>query len=444
MPRGAGKLVSGFFMRGILPGIFWGLLLVATAARGATFSLGIDELEKSNFAALRGLHVGLVTNPSGADSRGRSAIDVLYHAGPTHGFRLVKLFGPEHGIDGLTPAGKPFNATRDPHTRLPVYPLFQTAHGDYRHPSAEQFAGLDAVVYDVQDLGNRSYTFISTLGNVMDEAAQLGIEVIVLDRPNPLGGVRIEGPLLDPSLKSFVGQYNIPLVYGLTPGELARWINARYLAHPCKLRVIAMHGYTRGMVWEDTHLHWVPTSPNIQTIGAARGYTATGMLGEIGIESGLDGPYPFQMISGNGWNTGLLAARFNALHIPGVHATPLDYRTSDDGHEYEGVRLQIDPHNAGNLTGISYQAIQLLQRTVAGFEPFARTSFDERNMFDKGTGTSRVRFQLEAGVPVSRIMRSWNSGVANWAVERLPYLIYGSQASVVATSESSVTGEPGQ
>jgi uncharacterized protein YbbC (DUF1343 family) len=260
------------------------LLAAVTAARGAGFALGIDELEKTNFAALQGKIVGLVTNPSGADSRGRSAIEVLYQGGQRHGFKLAKLFGPEHGIDGLTPAGKSFNKTRDPLTRLPVYPLFQTAHGDFRHPSAEQFDGLTAIVYDVQDLGNRSYTFISTLGNVMDEAAQRGIEVIVLDRPNPLGGVRIEGPLLDPSLKSFVGQYNIPLVYGLTPGELARWINARYLERPCQLRVIAMHGYTRGMVWEDTHLHWIPTSPNIQTIGAARGYTATGMLGEVGIQ----------------------------------------------------------------------------------------------------------------------------------------------------------------
>jgi uncharacterized protein YbbC (DUF1343 family) len=420
-----------FYMRGIFPGMVLALLAAVTAARGAGFALGIDELEKTNFAALQGKAVGLVTNPSGADSRGRSAIEVLYQ-GQRHGFTLAKLFGPEHGIDGLTPAGKSFNKTRDRGTGLPVYPLFQTAHGDFRHPSAEQFDGLTAIVYDVQDLGNRSYTFISTLGNVMDEAAQRGIEVIVLDRPNPLGGVRIEGPLLDPSLKSFVGQYNIPLVYGLTPGELARWINAHYLARPCKLRIIAMHGYTRSMVWEDTHLHWVPTSPNIQTIGAARGYTATGMLGEVGIESGLDGPYPFQMISGNGWDIGLLAQRFNALDIPGVRATPLRYSTNDDGHEYEGIHLQIDPRNAGNLTAISYQGIQLLQRTVDGFHPFARSPHlsygewrDQLQMFDKCTGTSRVRQELEAGTPVSRIIRSWNSGVVNWAVERLPYLIYG-------------------
>jgi uncharacterized protein YbbC (DUF1343 family) len=423
-------------MRGVFHGIL-AVLLLASAARGATISLGIDELEKSNFAALQGKHVGLVTNPSGADSRGRSAIEVLYQGQGFHGerFRLMKLFGPEHGINGLTPAGKDLRQTRDPRTGLPVYPLFQTAHGDYRHPSAEQFAGLDVVVYDVQDLGNRSYTFISTLGNVLDEAAQLGIEVIVLDRPNPLGGVRIEGPLLDPALKSFVGEYDIPLVYGLTPGELAEWINARYIKRPCRLSVIKMKGWTRGMVWEDTRLPWVPTSPNVQTIGAARGYTATGMLGEIGIESGLDGPHPFQMISGRGWDVRLLAARFNALRIPGVRAVPTSYRTSD-GAPYEGVWLKIDPHNAGNLTAISYQAIQLLQRTVAGFSPFAHTDFDQRNMFDKCTGTSRVREELQAGVPVSRIVRSWQAGVAHWAVERQPFLLYSLHAGAPAAVAS--------
>jgi len=421
--------------------VFISALLLAVAARGATISLGIDELEKDGFREFQGKKIGLVTNPSGADSRGRSAIDVLYRNQTAYGFHLLKLFGPEHGIDGLTPAGKNLRQTRDPRTHLPVYPLFQTASGDFRHPSAEEFAGLDAVVYDVQDLGNRSYTFISTLGNVMDECAQRGIECIVLDRPNPLGGVRIEGPRLDPSLKSFVGQYNIPLVYGLTPGELAKWINARYLARPCRLTVVRMKGWTRSMVWEDTHLPWVPTSPNVQTIGAARGYTATGMLGEIGIESGLGGPYPFQMISGRGWNIDELAVRFNALRIPGVRASPLVY-SAGSGAPYEGIRLQMDPRNAGNLTAISYQAIEVLQRVVAGFDPFGRShglSYgewrDQLQMFDKCTGTSRVREGLEAGVPVSHIVQSWNSGVSHWAVERLPFLLYGAVVQVSPVPE---------
>jgi uncharacterized protein YbbC (DUF1343 family) len=397
--------------------------LLDWSARGAV-SLGIDQLEKSNFSALRGQRVGLITNPSGADSHGRSAIDVLYHGQSQGGYHLVRLFGPEHGIDGLTGAGKSVDSGHDRRTGLPVSSLY----GDTRRPTPQMLVGIDTLVYDVQDLGNRSYTFISTLGYVMDEASKYNIRVVVLDRPNPLGGLRIEGPRLNPAAQSFVGLYDIPLVYGLTPGELAQWINAHYLSRPCRLTVISMTGWARSMVWEDTRLHWIPTSPNIPTIGAARGYTATGFLGEIGIESGIGSPVPFQVVSGTGWNTAELASRFNALHIPGVHASSYRYRTSGgrwSGTAYDGVYLAIDPRNAGNLSAISFQAIEILEQTVRGFSPFARTSADERSMFDKVTGNPAFRRELMEGEPVRDIVRSWDSGVARWAQERLPYLLYG-------------------
>ena len=410
------NLRSLFNFATLVASLFLGFTWTARAA----VSLGIDELEKSNFAVLQGKRVGLVTNPSGVDSKGRSAISVLYH-GQSAGFKLVKLFGPEHGIDGQTGAGNPVSNSRDRATGLPVYSLFITPHGNFRHPTPEMFAGLDVVVYDVQDLGNRSYTFISTLGYIMDEAAKDNIQVIVLDRPNPLGGVRIEGPRLDPSFKpSFVGLYDIPYVYGLTPGELALWINAKFLAKPCRLTIVAMRGWIRPMVWEDTGLKWVPTSPNIPTIGAARGYTATGFLGEIGIESGCGGPNAFQVVQGRGWDANGLARRFNALHIPGVHA-----RILDSGRE-NGIYLQIDPRNSGNLTAINFQAIGILENEVDHFSAFGRTSFDQRDMFDKVSGTTRIRRQLVSGSPVNDIVHSWDSGVARWAQERQPYLIYGS------------------
>jgi len=391
------------------------LFLVLTwAARGAV-SLGIDELEQSNFSALAGKRVGLVTNPSGADSRGRSAISVLYH-GQSAGYKLVKLFGPEHGIDGLTGAGQSVSGGRDRSTGLRVCSLY----GDTRRPTPEMLEGIDTLVYDVQDLGNRSYTFISTLGYVMDEAAKHNIQVIVLDRPNPLGGVRIEGPRLDSSFTpSFVGLYDIPYVYGLTPGELALWINAKYLARPCRLSIISMKGWIRPMVWEDTGLKWIPTSPNIPTISAARGYTATGFLGEIGIETGCGGPNAFVVVQSRDVNSGEMAQRFNALHVPGVHA-----RSLDSGRE-SGVYLQIDPRNAGNLTAINFEAIDILEDIADGFSPFGHASYDQRDMFDKISGNTLIRRQLISGRRVQDIVHSWDSGVARWAVERQPYLIYG-------------------
>ena len=405
-----------------------GLFLVLTwTVRGAV-SLGIDELEKSNFALLQGKRVGLVTNPSGADSKGRSAISVFYN-GQKSGFKLVKLFGPEHGIDGLTGAGLHVSSGRDRMTGCPVCSLY----GDTRRPTSEMLQGIDTLVYDVQDLGNRSYTFISTLGYVMDEAAKHNIQVVILDRPNPLGGVRIEGPRLDSSMKpSFVGLYDIPYVYGLTPAELALWINAKYLDKPCRLTIVAMRGWIRPMVWEDTGLKWIPTSPNIPTITAARAYTATGFLGEIGIESGCGGPHPFEIVVGSGWDAGALARRFDALHVPGVHA-----KTWDTGR-YSGIFLQIDPRNAGNLTAINFQTIEILEDEIDHFSTFGRTSADQRDMFDKIAGSTNVRRQMVSGRPARDIIHSWDAGVVRWAQERQPYLLYGSTPGHAKTASNIV------
>ena len=412
-----------------------GLLLVLSLPVHGAISLGIDELQKSNYSILAGKRVGLVTNPSGADSKGKSAISVLYHGQYVGNYKLLKLFGPEHGIDGLTGAGQETHNGRDPGTGLPVYALYNTARGNFRHPTKEMFSGLDAVVYDVQDLGNRSYTFISTLGYVMDEAAKDNIEVIVLDRPNPLGGIRIEGPRLDPTVTSFVGLYNIPYVYGLTPGELALWINAKYLAKPCRLTIVSMKGWTRGMVWEDTGLKWIPTSPNIPTIGAARGYAATGFLGEIGIETGIGGPLPFEAIAGRGWPDSVIAKRFSALHIPGVKFIPYRYNA---GSNYDGVYVKIDPRNAGNLTAINFYAIEILEHEVDGFSAFGRTTADQRQMFQKVTGVADIRQQLMSGRPVNDIVDSWNSGVTRWAIERVPYLLYGNTPAHSAATPNAM------
>lgn len=411
---------------------------LASAAAPAV-SLGIDELEKSNFAILQGKRIGLVTNPSGADSQGRSAIDVLRHH---PGFKLVRLFAPEHGIDGKTKAGDDVTTFRDPRTGLMVCSLY----GDTRHPTPEMLEGLDAIVYDVQDLGCRSYTFISTLGYVMQAASQHHLEVIVLDRPDPLGGERIEGPGLSDDVKSFIGLYDIPYVYGLTPGELAMWINGRYLDHPCKLTVVKMKGWTRDMVWEDTGLTWTPTSPYIPTAASARGYVATGFLGEIGMENGVGGPKPFQAVAGQGWDKSELASSFNKVGLTGIHAKPYEFTTTDGrwaGEHYTGFFLEIDPHLASNLTAVSIYAMTICRRLIEKFTPFAHTNSDQREMFDKITGLPSIRHQIAAGRSASAIISSWEPGVKRWSLKRKPFLLYGHprEVDVADTADSGVVNK---
>ena len=248
------------------------IILLLTASLGNLAAqhvkTGIDVLEENGFEQVRGKRIGLVTNPTGVDRYLNSTVDVLFNAPDVE---LVALFGPEHGVRGNAHAGEHVAGQAvDSRTGVPIFSLY----GKSRMPSASQLEGLDAIVYDIQDIGCRSYTYISTMGNVMKVAAMEDVEMIILDRPNPLGGLRVEGPGVDDSLISFVGQYNIPYVYGLTCGELAMLLNEEGMLKvpgcrgqdstvKCRLTVVRMKGWTRDMSWDDTGLMWVPTSPHI-------------------------------------------------------------------------------------------------------------------------------------------------------------------------------------
>jgi uncharacterized protein YbbC (DUF1343 family) len=237
--------------------------------------------------------------------------------------RLVALFGPEHGIYGDVPAGDKIESRTDARTGLPVHSLY----GATRKPTPAMLRGLDVLVYDLQDTGCRSYTFISTMGLAMEACAEAGIEFIVLDRPNPLGGVRVEGPRLeDPKLRSFVSQWDVPYVYGMTCGEVARWINERGgLKQPCKLTVVPLRGWRRTMVWRDTGLPWVPASPHIPQGESPLFQVATGMLGEIGgVSIGIGYTLPFQTIAAPKVDPAALAANLNARGLAGSRVPAAD------------------------------------------------------------------------------------------------------------------------
>jgi uncharacterized protein YbbC (DUF1343 family) len=409
--------MRALFAVGVGLGLFFSLVQELSAQ--ATVRLGIDQLVAMEFSPLIGKRVGLVTNPAGVNHRGESTLEILHR---DRRVQLVALFGPEHGVYGKVPAGKYVESHRDAQTGLWVHSLY----GKTRKPTAEMMQGLDAIVFDLQDLGSRSYTYISTLGLVMEAAMENNVEVVVLDRPNPLGGLRVEGPRLNEQWKSFVGQYNIPYVHGMTVGELARWINVHYLVRPCRLTVIPMKGWRREMVWEDTGMRWVPTSPNIPTIRAARGYSLTGILGNIGITTVSGDPYPFEVIMTSYLNPDTFSAKLMSRAFPGIRALPYSYTATTGrfkGATYFGARLIVNPRAEANFTAFAFHVLDTI-RNLTGRNLFQRVSASNISMFDKLNGCSSWRDRWLRGAQWRDLEKLWEPGVAAWLEERQPYLLY--------------------
>ena len=411
----------------------------------SSFRLGIDVLAERGFRDLKGKRVGLVTNPSGVDGRGVPTWRRLREA---EGVNLVALYGPEHGVFGKVGAGDKVSGERhgedrnrdgkigkDEETGIKVFSLY----GDTRKPTPKMLDGVDVLVYDLQDVGCRSYTYISTLGLVMEAAQERGIEVMVLDRPNPLGSFRVEGPRPQGELviPSFIGQYDIPYVYGLTVGELAKWINEVHMRRPCRLSVIPMKGWTQRMTWEDTGLKWVATSPNIPITRCARGYVATGFFGELGVSNGanptgvpttgLDGTVvqPFDIFALENVDAEELCRKMTEWGFNGVKFTPFRFKPPTGKYRsvvMAGARVAIDPQSPANITAINMAGLEILKKLL----PKKRFFADAENMvmFDKLNRSRQTRKMVEAGATARQIVATWDLGVAKWREERKPYLIY--------------------
>jgi uncharacterized protein YbbC (DUF1343 family) len=270
--------------------------------------VGLDTLERQRFAPLRGKHVGVITNHTGLDAQSRSAVDVLMHA---PGVKVVALFSPEHGLAGRQ--DEDVSSTKDPVSGLPVYSLY----GETRRPTDEMLSGIDALVFDVQDAGVRFYTYTTTMAYCMEEAAKRQIAFFVLDRPNPLGGEIVEGPMLDVDKTSFTAYFALPVRYGLTIGELAELFNKENHIH-CDLHVIAMKNWRRNYFYEDTGLPWVPPSPNLRTLKGSILYPGLEILQNAGVSVGRGTEAPFEEF-GAPWMRGEdVASILNERRITGV------------------------------------------------------------------------------------------------------------------------------
>jgi uncharacterized protein YbbC (DUF1343 family) len=391
----------------------------------AAVQLGSDVLAINGFRELRGKRVGLLTNPSGVNRQLETTVSVLRRA---EGVKLVALFAAEHGLAGAIPAGIEFTNSSDARTGLPIHSLY--GPGPVRKPTPQMLKGLDALVYDIQDTGCRSYTFISSMGLAMEACAENGVEFVVLDRPNPLGGNRIEGPILDLKFKSMIGQWPIPYVYGLTCGELARMINGeRWIKKPCRLTVVPMAGWRRSMAWRDTGLLWVPTSPYIAHADAPLHYVSTGILGQIGgVSIGIGYTLPFQCIAAPWLDNHRLAENLNSRKLSGIKFLPVSYQPfygAFQGRTNLGVQVYfLDPARAP-LMSVNLVALEAV-RQVSGRDLFKEALKSGRNLdlFDKVMGTDTVRKQLTDGSSAATISASWKAGEEGFRQRRMPYLLY--------------------
>ena len=379
---------------------------------------GIDVLIEKKIALLKGKRVGLITNQTGANLKLESTIDLLHNHPQVD---LVALFAPEHGLYGTTEAGQSVPPSHDKHTGLPVYSLY----GKTRRPTAEMLRGVDVLIFDIQDIGVRWYTYISTMAYAMEEASKREKEFIVLDRPNPLGGLNIEGPILDPNLKSFVGLYPIPVIHGMTIGELARLYKDEKKLR-LELRVIPMEGWQRSMVWSDTGLTWIPTSPWIPTAETALTYPGMGLLGETGLVSiGIGYTLPFQMAGAPWMSSYDLSKKMNGKNLPGVVFRPCSFQPFFGKFQKkicEGIQIHVvDSRKFKPLAAAMY----LIEAMRELYPQRFHSSFNEerRKGFDTHLGRS-ISSELKAGRNVESILENWEKETEDFRKKREKYLLY--------------------
>ena len=405
------------------------MLSLSVFASEPVVKTGIEVLRDRGFDILIGKRVGLVTNPSGVDRYLNSTVDILYNA---PGVKLVALYGPEHGVRGDVYAGGKVADTKDEATGLPVYSLY----GSTRKPTPEMLEGIDVMVYDIQDVGVRSYTFISTLGLVMEACAAKDIEVVVLDRPNPLGGNKIEGCYVEQQFNSFVSQYKIPYVYGLTVGELAELINEEGLNRgqkgnqapvKCRLKVVPMEGWTRDMVYEDTKLPWVLPSPNIPFKDTPMYYAAAGVCGELYgfMNIGIGYTLPFQIFGALWLDPVKLKERLDSYNLPGISFRTIWFKPfsgSQKGELVKGLQYFFTDYEKARLTDTQFYVMQAVAELYPDKKAFeVITGY---GLFDKVCGTDYVRLEFAKRYKVADIQDYWRKDEESFRRLSQRYHIY--------------------
>jgi uncharacterized protein YbbC (DUF1343 family) len=375
----------------------------------ARVQTGLDVLESQKFAPLRGKHVGLITNHTGLDSQGRSTVDVLSHAA---GVQLIALFSPEHGLAGRN--DEKITSSKDPATGLPVHSLY----GETLRPTDEMLKGIDALVFDVQDAGVRFYTYTATMAYCMEEAAKRQIAFFVLDRPNPLGGEIVEGPMLDADKTNFVGYFPSPVRYGLTIGELAQLFNAENHVG-ADLHVIAMKNWHRNYFFESTGIKWIPPSPNLRTTKGSILYPGIEILQNAGVSVGRGTQTPFEEFGAPWLNGDDVASALNGRHLPGLHFTAQPFIPIVglySGERCGGVAVRITERGAVRSMRMGLEIAMILHRLYP-------QQFDPEKLLLL-IGNSDTIQQLQSGAAPEKIVASWATSLSTFDHIRRKYFLY--------------------
>jgi uncharacterized protein YbbC (DUF1343 family) len=380
-----------------------------------TISLGIDQLAKADFAPLKGRRVGFITNQTSVSGTGIMSRRLLQQgiAGD-----LKALFGPEHGLDTRARAGDHVANSVDPVTGLRALSLY----GPTRKPTPEMLANLDVVVFEIQDIGVRSYTYISTMALAMEACGEAGKDFVVLDRPNPMGGALVQGPPMEEAFRSFVGQVPVPYRHGLTIGELAKMIVAKgwIKANP-RLTVIPMQGWQRSMAWGQTGLNWVPTSPNIPQPETPLYCAATGILGELRqVDIGIGTAKPFHYAAAEGIDGVAFASDFNAMGFEGIRFLPYQSAVKSG---FAGVELVIDPAARTDVMAVAVALICEVSKRTNGRVLQVNTG-GSLDLFTKVYGSNALGLALKDGTRWQDLVASWQPSLDAFKTARAPFLLY--------------------
>jgi uncharacterized protein YbbC (DUF1343 family) len=379
------------------------------SGRAARVQTGLDVLESEKFAPLRGKHIGLITNHTGLDSQGRSTMDLLSHA---PGVQLVALFSPEHGLAGRN--NEKVSSAKDPTTGLPVYSLY----GETLRPTDDMLQGIDALVFDVQDAGVRFYTYTVTMAYCMEEAAKRNIAFFVLDRPNPIGGEIVEGPMLDSDKTNFVGYFPLPVRYGLTIGELAQLFSAENHIR-ADLHVIPMKNWHRNYFLESTGIKWIPPSPNLRTTKGSILYPGIEILQSAGVSVGRGTQTPFEEFGAPWLDGDEVASALNGRHLPGLHFASRPFIPIGgpySGQRCGGVAIRITDRSAVRSMRLGLEIAAILQRLYP-------KQFDTAKLLEL-TGNAETIEQLQSGVAPEKIVASWSASLASFDQMRRKYFLY--------------------